>query len=356
VSMPAAAQVVARRQRGGGIERGCGGHAPIHQRQAGQRAEAAPIERHEQLVRRAGMAGAEDGGARCPLRDQGIDELFRHGRCVRAIGEARFFGKDAPVEPLEQRSACAADYPRLREVNMRIHEAGKQDGARKGLGERAIRRRGTHGRETPGAVDLDEGIGNQVDAHAGGVGTKCPAAQGRRTIIFDTRLGAVLRYYCLHHGDSSANLNGREQEGAMDVAELSELYQKALKVKDAAVRGSVAQALAEATVVKSSLAAASHSAAPKSTLGDALATRALAEVEQVQNSANQLLAGRAAGAAGAAAAEAVAAAALAAESIAAEALSAETVGAEPLVAEPFVAEPFVAEPVLPRNVKAGRGR
>jgi hypothetical protein len=156
--------------------------------------------------------------------------------------------------------------------------------------------------------------------------------------------------------DSSASLNGREQEGAMDVAQLSELYQKALKVKDAAIRGSVAQALAEATVVKSSLAAASHSAGQKSPLGDALATRALAEVEQVQKSADQLLAGRTAGAAGAAAAQAVAAAAVAAEAIAAEALSAETVGAEPLVAEPFVAEPFVAEPVMVRNVKAGGGK
>ena len=149
----------------------------------------------------------------------------------------------------------------------------------------------------------------------------------------------------------------------MDVAKLSELYQKALKVKDAAVRGSVAQALAEATVVKSSLAAASHSTDQTSTLGDALATRALAEVEQVQNAANQLLAGRTAGAAGAAAAqavvaeaisaEAVSAEAISAEAIAAEALSPETVGAQPLVAEPFVAEPFVAEPVIARNVKAG---
>jgi hypothetical protein len=139
----------------------------------------------------------------------------------------------------------------------------------------------------------------------------------------------------------------------MDVAELSELYQKALKVKNAAVRGSVAQALAEATVVKSSLAAASHSTDQKSTLGDALATRALAEVDQLQSSASQLLAGRAAGAAEATAAEAVAAEAISAEAIAAEALSAETVGAEPLVAEPFVAEPFVAEPVILRNVKAG---
>ncbi len=136
----------------------------------------------------------------------------------------------------------------------------------------------------------------------------------------------------------------------MDVAELSELYQKALKVKNAAVRGSVAQALAEATVVKSSLAAASHWTGPKSELGDALATRALAEVEQLQNSANQLLGGRAAGTA---AAQAVAAEAVSAEAIAAEALSAETLSAEPLVAEPFVAEPFVAEPVLLRNVKAG---
>ena len=209
--MPAAAQVVARPQRGGGIEGGRCGRAPIHQREAGQRAEPAPIERHEQLVRRAGMAGAEDGSARCSLPDQGIDEFVCHGRGVRAIGEARFFGKDAPLEPLEQRSARAADHPRLREVNMRIHKAGKQDGARKGLGERAIRRRGTHGRETAGAVDLDEGIGNQVDAHAGGVGTQCPAAQGRRTVIFDARLRAVLRYYRLHDDDSSANLNGSEQ-------------------------------------------------------------------------------------------------------------------------------------------------
>ena len=115
----------------------------------------------------------------------------------------------------------------------------------------------------------------------------------------------------------------------------------------------MAQALAEATVVKSSLAAASHWTDQKSTLGDALALRALAEVEQVQNSANQLLAGATAGAAGTAAAQAVAAEAISAEAIAAEALSAETVGAEPLVAEPFVAEPFVAEPVILRNVKAG---
>lgn len=139
----------------------------------------------------------------------------------------------------------------------------------------------------------------------------------------------------------------------MDVAELSELYQKALKIKDAAVRGSVAQALAEATVVKSSLAAASHSTDQKSTLGDALAIRALAEVEQVQKSANQLLAGRTAGAADA---QAVAAEAISAEAIAAEALSAETVGAEPLVAEPFVAEPFVAQPVIVRNVKTRGGK
>ena len=139
----------------------------------------------------------------------------------------------------------------------------------------------------------------------------------------------------------------------MDVAELSELYQKALKIKDAAVRGSVAQALAEATVVKSSLAAASHSADQKSTLGDALATRALAEVEQVQSAANQLLAGRTAGAADA---QAVAAEAISAEAIAAEALSAETVGAAPLVAEPFVAEPFVAQPVIGRNVKTRGGK
>ena len=138
----------------------------------------------------------------------------------------------------------------------------------------------------------------------------------------------------------------------MDVAELSELYQKALKVKDAAVRGSVAQALAEATVVKSSLAAASHATDQKSTLGDALATRALAEVDQLQSSAKQLLEGRSAGAASA---QAVAAEAISAEAIAAEALSSETVGAEPLVAEPFVAEPFVAEPVILGNVKA-RGR
>ena len=140
----------------------------------------------------------------------------------------------------------------------------------------------------------------------------------------------------------------------MDVAELSELYQKALKIKDAAVRGSVAQALAEATVVKSSLAAASHSTDQKSTLGDALATRALAEVEQVQRAANQLLAaGRTAGGADA---QAVAAEAISAEAIAAEALSAETVGAEPLVAEPFVAEPFVAQPVIGRNVKTRGGK
>jgi type IV secretory pathway VirJ component len=139
----------------------------------------------------------------------------------------------------------------------------------------------------------------------------------------------------------------------MDVAELSELYQKALKVKDAAVRGSVAQALAEAVVVKSSLAAASHATDQQSTLGDSLATRALAEVDQVQNSANELLAGRATGAAGVAAAQTVAAQAISAESIAAEALWSETLAAEPVVAEPFVAEPFVAEPIIVSNVKAG---
>ena len=146
----------------------------------------------------------------------------------------------------------------------------------------------------------------------------------------------------------------------MNVAELSELYKKALKVKDATIRSTLAQAVAEATVVKSSLAAASHGTqAQESALGEALATRAIAEVDQAQQAASLLLAGRGAGAAESAAAEAVAAEAIAAEAIAAEALSSEPVAAEPLVAEPFVAEPFVAEPLVaepigPGNVKPGR--
>ena len=78
----------------------------------------------------------------------------------------------------------------------------------------------------------------------------------------------------------------------MNVAELSDLYQKALKVKDAAIRGTLSQALAEATVVKSSLASASAGAQGKqSALGAALATRAIAEVDAAQKAAGTLLAG-----------------------------------------------------------------
>jgi hypothetical protein len=141
----------------------------------------------------------------------------------------------------------------------------------------------------------------------------------------------------------------------MNVAELSDLYQKALKVKDAAIRSTLSQALAEATVVKSSLASAS--AGPQgrqSALGAALATHAIAEVDAAQKAAGTLLAGTVKGAAASNTATAIAAETIAAEAIAAEAMASEPMVAEPIAAEPIAAEPFVAEPIS-IGVKPGRG-
>jgi hypothetical protein len=155
-----------------------GRRAAIHQRQPGQRAQAAPIELGEQRVGRPGVRRAVDGRARRPLRDQRVAELARDLLGVRPIGEPRLLGEHAPREPREQGAARAADHAGLGKVEVRVDEAREQHRAGVRLLDRAAGRGGADGDDPAGVVELDRGVRELVEARLPGARTEHAAAKG----------------------------------------------------------------------------------------------------------------------------------------------------------------------------------
>ena len=64
-----------------------------------------------------------------PDGHQAVDELRGHRARVGPVGQLALLGQRAPLEPVEQRQAEAADRPDLREVDVGVDEAGEQQPA-----------------------------------------------------------------------------------------------------------------------------------------------------------------------------------------------------------------------------------
>ena len=142
MAVPALEQASRGRERVvGRVQHGRGREA-VHQSQSCLGPQSSASERGEQHLGRSQMTAAVDRRARGALRDEGITELFGDGSRVVRRREPALLGEHRRLEPWQQRTARAADHPRLREVQVHVDEAGQQHRARPGHRDLAVGWRG----------------------------------------------------------------------------------------------------------------------------------------------------------------------------------------------------------------------
>ena len=111
----------------GGVEQ-VFGRVAVHQHLAGDHQRAVAAGLLEEGVHRLGMHGAIDRRRRGAGAQQLTEEQLRHGIGMRLVGELGLRDEGVLVEPGEELLAEGPDHLHLRVMDMRVDEAGAEDG------------------------------------------------------------------------------------------------------------------------------------------------------------------------------------------------------------------------------------